>query len=112
MTVLSANDIGVRNGSAQLLEPLTQRSDAVSGGEMQRISLLRALLRRPAFLFAEEPTSRLDPLPQQKMIALLSDVAETEGTAILPVSHDLALVRVTADRVPDLDARLEAVQAA
>ena len=37
---------------------------AVSGGELQRLSLLRALLERPAFLFADEPTSRLDPITQ------------------------------------------------
>lgn len=86
---------------------LRRRPGAVSGGELQRLSILRALLRRPALLFADEPTSRLDPITQRSVIALLTDLAAQEGTAILLVSHDAALVRNTADAVLPLAATPE-----
>jgi len=41
---------------------LERRPHQVSGGELQRFALLRVLLRSPAFIFADEPTSRLDPI--------------------------------------------------
>lgn len=82
---------------------MTRRPDAVSGGELQRLSLLRALLRKPAFIFADEPTSRLDPITQAKVIGLLTETAEQDGVAIMLVSHDPALIRNTADEVLALE---------
>ncbi|WP_417267718.1 ABC transporter ATP-binding protein [Celeribacter baekdonensis] len=78
---------------------LRRRPGAVSGGELQRLSLLRVLLRKPAFLFADEPTSRLDPITQAKVIALLMETAEQDGVALMLVSHDAALIRSTADTI-------------
>ena len=78
---------------------LSRRPAAVSGGELQRLALLRFLLLRPKFIFADEPTSRLDPITQAQVIALLAETAEREGCAIALVSHDAALVRTTADSV-------------
>ncbi len=76
---------------------LDRRSDAVSGGELQRLSLLRVLLMRPSFIFADEPTSRLDPITQAKVISLLTGVADQDDVAVMLVSHDRALIRNTAD---------------
>lgn len=77
---------------------LLQRAPgAVSGGELQRLSLLRVLLRRPAFIFADEPTSRLDPLTQKHVTQLLLDTAGADGVAVMLVSHDQALIRASAD---------------
>lgn len=76
---------------------LERRPDAVSGGELQRLSLLRVLMRKPAFIFADEPTSRLDPITQARVIALLTETAERDGVAVMLVSHDQALIRNTAD---------------
>lgn len=70
----------------------------VSGGELQRIALLRVLLLDPVFLFADEPTSRLDPVTQQETVALLRETADARGCAVLLVSHDPELVRKVADR--------------
>lgn len=78
---------------------LARRPGAVSGGELQRLSLLRVLLRRPSFIFADEPTSRLDPITQARVIALLTETAERDGVALMLVSHDKALIRNTADVV-------------
>lgn len=74
--------------SGELLE---RRPAAVSGGELQRLSLVRALLCRPSLIFADEPTSRLDAITQHAMARLLSDTADG-GTAILLASHNEALL--------------------
>jgi peptide/nickel transport system ATP-binding protein len=89
-----------RLGLAPVL--LTRRPAAVSGGELQRLALLRLLLVRPKFIFADEPTSRLDPITQKQVIALLCETAETDGCAVMLVSHDPTLVSRTADHVLSL----------
>jgi len=78
---------------------LARRPDAVSGGELQRLALLRALLARPRALFADEPTSRLDPITQRDVMALLVDLARSDGVALALVSHDIALIDAVADDV-------------
>lgn len=70
---------------------LDRRPDQVSGGELQRIALARALLPDPVFLFADEPTSRLDPVTQQETMALLREVSAERGLAVLLVTHDAAM---------------------
>lgn len=77
---------------------LDRRPGEVSGGELQRFALLRVLLLDPVFLFADEPTSRLDPITQQETIALLVELAREKGCALLIVSHDAALIEKTCDR--------------
>lgn len=77
---------------------LDRRPDAVSGGELQRLSILRILLTRPAFVFADEPTSRLDPITQAGVMGILTQSLAAEGCAMMLVSHDRALVQRTSDR--------------
>ena len=76
---------------------LERLPDAVSGGELQRLALLRLLLVRPRFIFADEPTSRLDPITQAQVIQLLCETVEQDGCAVMLVSHDAMLIRNTAD---------------
>lgn len=83
-----------------LPETLLQRSCLeVSGGELQRFAILRALLLDPVFLFADEPTSRLDPITAKDVTHLLVELARETGCAVLMVSHDPDLVRKTCDQV-------------
>ncbi|WP_206060552.1 ABC transporter ATP-binding protein [Nitrincola alkalilacustris] len=87
----------------QLDPGLLQRtSDNVSGGELQRIALLRALLPNPVILFADEPTSRLDPITTQSITELLAEVAREYHCALLLVSHDPVLVDKVCDGVISL----------
>lgn len=72
---------------------------AVSGGELQRFAILRALLLDPVFLFADEPTSRLDPITAKEVTGLLVELASEAGCAVLLVSHDMDLVRKTCHQV-------------
>ncbi|MCO7231481.1 MULTISPECIES: ABC transporter ATP-binding protein [unclassified Cobetia] len=80
-------------------ELLSRLPGQVSGGELQRFALLRLMLIKPRFVFADEPTSRLDPLVQQEVIACMVKMVREQGTALVLVSHDEALLRKVADRV-------------
>ena len=80
-------------------ELLSRLPGQVSGGELQRFALLRLMLIKPRFVFADEPTSRLDPLVQQEVIACMVKMVREQGTARVLVSHDAALLRKVADRV-------------
>lgn len=76
---------------------LARKPSQVSGGELQRLALIRTLLLQPALLFADEPTSRLDPLTQQDTVHCLLDELARIGCALLLVTHDHALAsRATA----------------
>ncbi|MDH2420094.1 ABC transporter ATP-binding protein [Cobetia amphilecti] len=93
-------------------ELLSRLPGQVSGGELQRFALLRLMLIKPRFVFADEPTSRLDPLVQQEVIACMVKMVREQGTALVLVSHDAALLRKVADRVLVVEeGRLKARQA-
>ncbi|MFC7485292.1 ABC transporter ATP-binding protein [Knoellia sp. CPCC 206453] len=86
--------------SARLLE---RRPGQVSGGELQRIAIVRSMLASPRLVIADEATSRLDLLTQQATVrALLSEV-DASGSALVLVTHDRDLARACTDRVLDLD---------
>lgn len=70
----------------------------LSGGEKQRVAIARALAKKPAFLFADEPTSSLDKENGQIVVGLLHKAAKIHGTTIFAVSHDPRLLP-HADRV-------------
>ncbi|HWA47903.1 MAG TPA: ABC transporter ATP-binding protein [Dongiaceae bacterium] len=63
-----------------------------SGGMRQRIMLASVMLLRPALLIADEPTTALDTLVQQDVLELMVELAKENGTAVLMISHDLAMV--------------------
>ena len=77
----------------------------VSGGELQRIALARVLLMNPALIFADEPTSRLDPVTQQQVFSLLLEQVQERRCALLLVTHDLDIVRSVARRQIDVAQR-------
>jgi ABC-type glutathione transport system ATPase component len=71
----------------------------LSGGELQRVVLARALLVSPAYLILDEPVSALDVVVQAQIVALLKDIQGEFGTGMLVIAHDLAMCRQLADRV-------------
>ena len=77
---------------------LHRNPDAVSGGELQRIAIARALTTKPAILLADEPTSRLDPITQRETMELISDISREEGIAVVLVTHDIAIAEKWATR--------------
>lgn len=81
---------------------LQRKSTEVSGGELQRFAILRALLLEPVFLFADEPTSRLDPITAKEVTQLLVELAQEQGCALLLVSHDPYMIEKCCDTVVHL----------
>ena len=71
----------------------------LSGGQCQRVMIAMALVLRPALIIADEPTSALDTLTQSRIVALLRELREETGSALLLVSHDLGVVASLCTRV-------------
>jgi peptide/nickel transport system ATP-binding protein len=81
---------------------LQRRPDEVSGGELQRISIARALTVKPKVLLADEPTSRLDPITQRDTLHMLDRIAGAENIAVVLVTHDPSIAAKWADRTISL----------
>ena len=65
--------------------------DELSGGEVQKVMLARALVQQPRILLLDEPTSNLDPRNQYEMMALVQELARENNLTVLVVMHDLNL---------------------
>ncbi len=72
---------------------------AVSGGELQRILLARALMRKPSLLVLDEPAQGVDVSGQAELYRLISDISAAQNCGILMISHDLHLVMSATDEV-------------
>lgn len=69
----------------------------LSGGQKQRVMIAMAMCNHPTLLIADEPTTALDVTVQKEIISLMKSLQQEYGTAILFITHDLALARTIAD---------------
>jgi hypothetical protein len=83
-------------GAEQVIDSPVQ---SVSGGEMQRVLLARALLREPELLVLDEPVQGVDVAGQAELYSLITRLRDRHGCGVLMVSHDLHLVMSTTDQV-------------
>jgi ABC-type lipoprotein export system ATPase subunit len=102
-TRLAGAPAGAKQRAHDLIERLdladaaTRRPHELSGGEQQRLAVVRALVRDPPVVLADEPTGNLDTANGRTVLRLLRDAAD-EGRAVLVVTHEAAATEI-ADRV-------------
>ena len=87
-------------GVADLLE---RQTDTLSGGELQRVALAAALVTQPRLLLLDEPTSQLDPVAGDELVAQLRRLNEEWGTSVLLAEQRIERCLVWADRVLGFD---------
>jgi zinc transport system ATP-binding protein len=107
MTVERFLQLGAARGShlAVVLEEvgagslIHQQLSALSGGELQRVTLARALLRNPTLLVLDEPVRGVDYVGEAELYSLIGRLRTVRGLGVLLVSHDLHVVMAQSDRV-------------
>jgi putative ABC transport system ATP-binding protein len=81
-------------GELGMGERITHRPSELSGGQQQRVSLARALVTRPAIVWADEPTGNLDDEASRQVTSLLRSLNQTYQQTILIVTHDPRVAQV------------------
>jgi ABC-type lipoprotein export system ATPase subunit len=112
LRLLKRKDASTRATELLKAVDLTAREEAwpgeLSGGEMQRVAVARALASRPALLLADEPTGNLDRASGAAVLDLLASLCTQEGTALVMVTHSDAAAAICHHRFRMVDGRLEA----
>jgi putative ABC transport system ATP-binding protein len=98
-------------GRVGLGHRLSHRPAELSGGEQQRVTIARALVGRPAIVWADEPTGNLDSSMAESVMDLLCELNRTEGQTIVLVTHDPAVGARAGRMVTMRDGRIVADRA-
>ncbi len=82
-----------------MLDKAWQPAGTLSGGQAQRVAIARAYCQQASVILADEPVSALDPRAAEEVLALLADLAHSDGLAVLTVLHQPDLAVRHADRI-------------
>lgn len=93
--------------SVGIAERLRHRPHELSGGQQQRVAVARALLARPAVIFADEPTGNLDRRSGRDVLELLRRTVDEFGQTVVMVTHDPVAAAVSDEVVVMADGRLD-----
>src|SRR6201991_3454154 len=94
-----------------LADRARHRPAELSGGQMQRVAVARALVARPSIILADEPTGNLDSHSSTEVLDLLRSLSDEDGAAVVLVTHDQTAERYGTRRVNLVDGRPYAVDA-
>lgn len=83
------------------------RPAELSGGQMQRVAVARALVAQPTLILADEPTGNLDSHSSAEVMDLLRSLADEDGAAVIVVTHDQAAVRYASRELHLVDGRAQ-----
>lgn len=83
---------------------LKRKPHSLSGGQLQRCSILRAVLMKPDLILADEPTSALDNLTQLEVMQLLLSLLDS--ASLLLITHDRDLAKWCSDKIIDIETRI------
>jgi putative ABC transport system ATP-binding protein len=86
---------------------IDRKPGRLSGGQQQRVAIARALANKPKLILADEPTGNLDSQTGKMIFNLLHDLAKSEQTTIIVVTHDLQIAGKTDKRFQLKDGKLE-----
>lgn len=91
---------GLEQGGLRPAEDIMKRfPHELSGGQLQRISIIRSMFLNPQFIIADEPVSMLDVSVRADITNMLIDLSRNQGAAVLFISHDIALTRYISDYI-------------
>ena len=91
---------GLEQGGLRPAEDIMKRfPHELSGGQLQRISIIRSMFLNPQFIIADEPVSMLEVSVRADIINMLIDLSRNQGAAVLFISHDIALTRYISDYI-------------
>lgn len=78
----------------------------LSGGQLQRVLLARAIVNKPELLFLDEPTAALDPETRGRFYAMIGDINRTSGVTVILVTHDSGAIGEHASKMLYLDKKM------
>lgn len=105
-------DVALRPRALELLEKfglkdkLDRYPRQLSGGEQQRLAIARALIMKPKYLFADEPTGALDTINAESVMNILRDCSSKDGMTVIMVTHDPDFAAMAPRRIVLADGKI------
>lgn len=87
-------------------DKIKRKPGRLSGGEQQRVAIARSLANKPSLILADEPTGNLDSATGKIIVDLLRELARTEKTTIVAVTHDQSIAKLADQKFQLLDGKL------